>query len=157
MANRLARPTRPTSRAASTGPTPGRAHQRAARGLDEFLHTYGVLRQSLVQRPDLDQIAGKFFADLLDVAGGADRAQQRGGLVRRQLRRSPAGQQITQHRVQLVDGADPGLGEVYASFVEQGQGCGVVVRVHRTPVSVDVGCGRGGSVDPVVLAGRRHG
>lgn len=94
----------------------GRAHQRAARGLDEFLHAYGVFRHPLVQRPDLrDQITGKVFADLFDGAGGADRAQQCGGLVRRQLRRSPTGQQVTQHRVQLVDGADPGLGEVGAS------------------------------------------
>src|SRR5436190_1466610 len=81
VANRLARPTRPTSRAARTGPTPG------------------------------------VFISVL-----------------------------------LVDGADPGPGEVDSSFVEQSQGRGVVVQVHLTPVSVDVGRGRGGSVYPVVLA-----
>jgi len=59
-------------------------------------------------------------------------------MVRRQLRRSTARQQITQDRVQLVDGADPGRG--------------AVVPVHLTPVPVDMGRGRRGGVDPVVLA-----
>lgn len=42
-------------------------------------------------------------------------------------------------------------------LVEQGQGCGVAFRLHHRPVSVDVGRGRGGGVDPVVLAAAAPG
>ncbi|PNE39881.1 hypothetical protein AOB60_01805 [Streptomyces noursei] len=78
-------------------------------------------------------------------------------LVCRQLRRGTAEQQIAQHCLQLVGGANSSLGEVDASFVEQGQGRGVIVQVHLTPVSVDVGRGSGGSIDPVVLAAATTG
>lgn len=76
---------------------------------------------------------------------GADGSQQFGGQVRGQLWRGAAGQQVTQQRVELVDRAHPGLGQVHTPFVQEGQRRGVILGREIPPFSLQIsngGCGR---------------
>jgi hypothetical protein len=91
---------------------------QSASGLcDQCRHGFGVVFQLHVPCADLgDQVGGEGVAGGFGGADGDDCLQQLLGFGRGQIARRPSGQEGSQQRVELVDRADSGLGEVAASF-----------------------------------------
>lgn len=148
------RPVRAISRAAMTGPIPGVAISVLPECLDMRAQCLGIRRQLCVQGAKFGyEVFGQLLAYLLDRPGRSDPAEhrRRGGGC--ELKRCATGQQVAQHRVQLVDRAHPRLGQIHPLPIEQGKHRSVALSCHLAGLALQRGDGRGrGGVDRVALA-----
>src|SRR5664279_3365661 len=158
----VVRPGREPGRRAGTTEHPSGQHradavhlaQSTARGRHDLPDALLAVLQAGIDPTQLrDHFAGEVLAGAFHGPGRADRAEQGSSLVGGQLGRRPAGEQVTQQRVQLVDQPGSLRGEVDSPLVQQRQDrCGVLLRDDRRRVAVQRGdAGRRRGVDHVVL------
>ena len=105
----------------------------------------GVRFQLGVESADLaHEVFGDCLASLLHGSFRADRAQQGGCGRSGQIPRCAAGDEGAPESVELVDGADSGLGQIDPSLVEHGYGVDVAFGLQRTGITLKRGdAGRG--------------
>ena len=129
----------------SPSPRPGgwpgdrvRTQDRAAQALDRHhAQAADVATPWVKRRTSAMSSFGKFHPDPVRAGAGAESTQRTGGAGRCQRGRCAASHQLTQQRVQLVDGSGPAVGQVDSTLIEHSQGVRGGFRVDLTGIAME--------------------
>lgn len=132
-ANRATSPTSARTRAATTGPTPGRSIRCEPRAQDHGLELGGRLLDLGLDRDQLGQLLdGDPAAGLAGDVAGADGGQHRLGLAGGDVALCLSGKEFSQKRLEPVDGLDPAPSQRLSSVGEDPQRLELAVDLQHT-------------------------